>query len=118
MLGLQGRGAQGQAILLDSLLLSKLARRKLVPTILPFFEDRPLLPPVVVVSGSLSFVDIDLYVAPALLDLLEGAQWHKSLSTNFHIVRVIKHDDTYHDVDLQPPLPGLHGGDGALRDFK
>ena len=53
------------------------ARCKLFSVLLPFFEDRPLLPPVVVVvvvSGSLSFVDIDLNVAPALSDLLEGAQ--------------------------------------------
>ena len=67
-------GLQGQAILLVSLLIPKLARCKLVPALLPFSEDRPLLPPVVVVSGSLSFVDIDLNVAPALSDLLEGAQ--------------------------------------------
>ena len=68
-------GLQGQAILLVSLILPKLASCKFVPALLPFSEDRPHLPPVVVVvSGSLSFVDIDLNVASALSDLLEGAQ--------------------------------------------
>ena len=68
-------GLQGQAILLVSLILPKLASCKFVPALLPFSEDRPLLPPVVVVvvSGSLPFVDIDLNVSPALSDLLEVA---------------------------------------------